>query len=242
MRYKKPKYSNYKKFNNKSMSGRGSGSKKKLIIIIAAIALAIIVAVTVTVILIANNNKNGGNSEPPTIENLETSAIKSLQVTKFPNRLSYYCGAELDTTGMNVFVLTTNGDFVQVALEDCEFSGFDSSVAMKQQPITVTYKGFTDTFHVEIKEKAPAVLKLESIVVETLPKTEYKLGEWLNTTGGVLLCTYTDGTTKQVDLVNKYVSGFKPAMTAGVGEHELTVYYSENGVQVSTTYKITITQ
>jgi hypothetical protein len=31
-------------------------------------------------------------------------------------------------------------------------------------------------------------------------------------------------------------------MTAGVGEHELTVYYSENGVQVSTTYKITITQ
>ena len=242
MRYKKPKYSNYKKFNNKSMSGRDSGSKKKLIIIIAAIALAIIAAATVTVILIVNNNKNGGNSEPPTIENLETSEIQSLQVTKFPNKLSYYCGAELDTTGMNVFVLTTSGDFVQVALEDCEFSGFDSSVAMKQQPITVTYKGFTDTFHVEIKEKAPAVLKLESVVVETLPKTEYKLGEWITTKGGVLLCTYTDGSTKCVDLVNKYIWGFKDAMDKGVGEHDITVKYSENGVTAETTYKITITQ
>jgi hypothetical protein len=114
---------------------------------------------------------------------------------------------------------------------------------MEAQTITVTYKEFTDTFVVQIKEAPkPVENEVVSVVVETLPKTEYKLGDWLETTGGVLLCTYADGTTKRVDLEPAYVTGFKSAMNSGVGTHTLTVMYRENGVRVDTTYQITITQ
>lgn len=243
MRYKKPKYSNFKKFNGKSMSVREpmSGKRKLIIGIIIAVVAILLIAAAVVAILLINQMKD---EELPPLNEIETSEIENIQILNFPDKLSYYCGEEFDPTGLEVSALTKGliSNFLPIDLKDCTFSGFDSSEPVESQKITVTYRDFTAQFSVEIKRKAPVVYQLESIALETLPKTEYKLGEWLNTTGGVLLCTYTDGTTKQVDLVNKYVSGFKPAMTAGVGEHELTVYYSENGIQVSTTYKITITQ
>ena len=42
--------------------------------------------------------------------------------------------------------------------------------------------------------------------------------------------------------VTKYIFGFVDAYDKGVGEYDLRIVYSENGVQVETTYKITITQ
>ena len=66
------------------------------------------------------------------------------------------------------------------------------------------------------------------------------MGERLDTTGGVILRKYDDGSMAKVNLVNGYVSGF--SAINGPGEYELTVKYKENGITVKTTYTITVTE
>lgn len=229
MRYKRPKYNGYKKFNRRPIP------KAAIIIgiVVAVLVLAIVAAVIITSVV---NSSNANKNEQLNVQ------IKEIQIARKPNKLSYYCGTSFDTTGLMVYSLTNGGDFTKVNLDECTITGFDSSVPVEKQTITVTYKEFSVTFDVTIKEEPTAVPMLESVAIETLPKTEYKLKEGLDVEGGVLLCTYTDGTTKKVDLAIKYISGFVPAMKKGVGEHELMVIYEENGVQATTTYKITISE
>ena len=234
MKYKKPKYSNYKKFN-KGMS-HGSSSNKRWWIIggIAAVVIATIIAVIVVVAI-----QNRSEVDP---SEQQKNMIKEIQIARTPDKLTYFCNTPLDTTGLTVYSLTHGGTFTKLNLEECTITGFDSSVAVEEQVITVTYKGFTDTFIIQIKEEPVGDPVLESIEMGTLPKTAYKRGEALDVTGGTFICKYSDGTTKTVDLSIKYTSGFMPAMNKGVGEHDITVKYEEGGIVVQTTYKITITQ
>ena len=235
MKYKKPKYSNYKKLN-KGMS-HGSGSSKRWWIIggiIAAVVIAAIIAVIVVV-----NMQNA--SEIDQTEQ-QKNTVKEIQIARNPERMTYYCGMPFDPTGLSVYSLTHAGTFTQLNLDECTITGFDSSVAVEAQVITVTYKGFSDTFTIQIKEEPVGDPVLESIEMGTLPKTAYKRGEALDVTGGTFICKYSDGTTKTVDLAIKYTSGFMPAMNKGAGEYDITVKYDEGGIVVQTTYKITITQ
>ena len=235
MKYKKPKYSNYKKLNKGMSHGSGSGKRWW---IIGGIIAAVVIAAIIAVIVVVNMQKT-----PDIDKNAQFNAeVKEIQIARKPDRLTYYCGMQFDPTGLSVYSLTNGGDFTKLAIEECTITGFDSSVAVEAQVITVTYKGFTDTFTIQIKEEPTGTPVLESISMQTLPKTEYKVKEGLNSDGGVILCTYSDGSTKTVDLINEYVYGFRAAYVAGVGQYDITVKYSENGVQVSTTYKITITQ
>jgi len=233
MRYKKPKYSSYKKFNRE----KNHGPVSKRALIIGIIIAAVILAIVATIIIVWAVNKSNENKM-----NESNTKIIGIQVVRKPDKVSYYCGTSLDTKGLVVYTLSKGGDFTKISLDACEILGFDSSVAVEEQVITVKYKDFTDTFTIEIKEEAPVVPKLESITMQTLPKTEYKVKEGLNTKGGVFVCTYTDGTTKTVDLINEYIYGFRVAYLSGLGTYDITVKYSENGVTVETTYKITITE
>lgn len=87
------------------------------------------------------------------------------------------------------------------------------------------------------------------IYIDAFPKTEYKVGERLNTEGGIL-CKYYDDReySLRMDFYNSDVFGFPGDETAGVltsahiGKHILTVKYLENGVWYETTYQITVTE
>ena len=243
MKYKKPKYSSYKKFNKNP--SRVRSSKRWLWIGIAiAVAVLLIAGGIIFAVVRANQNQQEGqqNVQHGQIGNPNAEEIKSLQIGRAPNKTLYYCGESFDATGLKVYAYMTGGGFVQVELNECTIAGFDSSVAVETQTITVTYKGFTDTFDVVIKAPLSATPVLQSIVMETLPKTEYKLGEDLDITDGTFIATYSDGTTKTIKLSNKYIYGFREAYEAGVGEYDITVKYTKNGVTAETTYKITITQ
>lgn len=80
---------------------------------------------------------------------------------------------------------------------------------------------------------------LQSIYLETLPKTEYKVGESLDTTGGVLVRKYKDGSSAKISLINSYVYGFN---TSTPGTYTLTVIYIENGLQAQTSYEIVVSE
>ena len=239
---------------------QGGGSKRgKIIGIIIASVVAFLLIAAIVAALIINHkitqldpDGNLGINNGNIVDNLfgndgedddeeKEDKITSVQVVGYPDKRTYYCGEWFDKTGLKVYAFYESGAYVNV-VDACTITGFDSSVAVEQQTITVTYGEFTATFTITIKEVPKPVAAVQSVVLESLPKTQYKLGDTLEATGGVLICTYTDGTTKKVDLTIGHISGFKYAMDSGVGEHTLTVIYRENGVRVDTTYKITITQ
>ena len=237
MKFNKPRYSGYKNVHYGTGEGGKFASLPKLariaIIIVAAILALAIVFFSVVAIINAVKAKK--------LEKFKAE-MKEIQIVQYPNKRTYYCGSDFDKTGLIVCTVTNGGDFTELNLDVCEITGFDSSVPVAEQTITVTYKGFTDTFTVEIKAEPTAAPVLVSIAMKDLPKTQYKVNQGLRTNGGTFVCTYSDGSTKTVDLINEYIYGFRDAYLAGVGEYDITVKYEENGVQVETTYKITITE
>lgn len=98
----------------------------------------------------------------PTENSTQTVALKKVQsiaVTKAPTKTEYYKGdAELDLTGM---VLTVNYDGTNetrtiegdYAAAGVTFEGFDTSEPAESKSITVSYRGKTASFAIEVKDK-----------------------------------------------------------------------------------------
>lgn len=98
----------------------------------------------------------------PTENSTQTVALKkvqSIEVTKAPTKTEYYKGdAELDLTGM---VLTVNYDGTNETRTITDgydaagvtFEGFDTSELAESKSITVSYRGKTASFAIEVKDK-----------------------------------------------------------------------------------------
>lgn len=200
----------------------------ELVIVIAVIAIlaAVLIAAALTVFFVWRN--------------IEGQKISGIQVSSYPERVRYYVGDKADFEGLTVQVLRKNGEFYLVDEQECEITGFDSSEPVERQKILVRYEDFSCSFTVQIVALPTPVKTLSAVEVEILPKTEYKVGESLDTSGGVLKLIYTDGSVYRVDLLNRFVSGFSSQEPNDA--LVLTVKYSENGVLVQTTYTVTVSE
>lgn len=165
--------------------------------------------------------------------------IQEIMISSTPNKMIYFTGEQVDYEGLRVTVTRKNGESFVVDDGRCQISGFDSTEE-GYKTITVNYEGFTSTFSVKVETPPRPTPALRGITLGTLPKTEYKVGEWLDTTDGVILREYVDGSVLWLPLVNSYVFGFVDVK--GPGEYELTVRYEENGITAETTYTITVTE
>ena len=133
-----------------------------------------------------------------------------------------------------------NGERQEVNLDDCKITGFSTESVTDFQTITIRYKGFSCSYHISIKEFPKVYGSLKSIEMKSLPtKLTYKLDEWIDPTGGVILCKYSDGSTKEVDLRHNYIKIYDPTE---VGEYVITVIYEDEGGRASTTFTVTITE
>ncbi len=199
-------------------------NKKRKILMLFSFVI-IIISIALSILLILKNKYD--------------KQINRISVSSTPNDTQYYVGEELNLEGLSIIVIRNNEDFYHVDASKCEVSGFDSSKAVERQIITVSYKGFTCTFSVSIIDYPKPTPVLQSIYLETLPKTEYKVGESLDTTGGVIIRVYKDGSSARINLVNSYVYGFN---TSTPGTYALTVIYIENGLQAQTSYEIVVSE
>lgn len=98
----------------------------------------------------------------PTENSTQTVALKKVQsiaVTKAPTKTEYYKGdAELDLTGMvltvkydnSVETRTITGDYAAAGVT---FEGLDTSEPAESKSITVSYRGKTASFAIEVKDK-----------------------------------------------------------------------------------------
>lgn len=207
--------------------------KKTRIIFISLIAVILVLAAVLTVVILKNKEGN----EPVNI-----------YVSEFP-KLSYYVGEDADFTGMTIAIVKKNGkaDYVKYTkgnAADFIIKGFNSTRPYEDQVISVSYNNMSCQYHIAIKEMPEPVRELVGISIDTLPnKTEYKVGEWIDTEGGILLLEYSDGTTERTIMVNNYISdGWDEAREAGPGTYTITVKYKDRdtGIVKRTTYDITI--
>ena len=142
------------------------------------------------------------------IEEPNPVVIESITVTA-PMKTEYTAGEELDLDGMKITAKYSDGTTKDIAVTDCEVSGYDKAKT-GEQTVTVTYEGKTATFKVTVKEAEKPnetdKTALEAAVKAAVPDTEkgkYTEESWaayeeaLNQAKEVL--ADTDATQKEID-------------------------------------------
>ena len=115
--------------------------------------------------------------------------IRGIKVYE-PYKMEYTEGEELDLEGMEVLAYYENGSTGFV--DDYEVSGYDSTIGEKI--IEVTCRGKKAYFTVTVNEKP-----INSILVSSTPiKTNYYVGDKINTTGLEVYVYYRDNTSKKI--------------------------------------------
>lgn len=144
---------------------------------------------------------------------IEVIAISKIEITTLPNKLEYRKNETLDTTGLVVSTVWTDGS-KEVLADGYTVSDLDSTET-GEKTITITYQDFTATFTVEV------VADASGIRISHYPtKVYYKIGELLDLTGLVVVVVRQDGTEKEI--TDYTVSGFD---SSKVGVKTITVSY-----------------
>ena len=196
--------------------------------IVAVLAIVIVAFPTVRDIL---------NEEPPRV------IAQKLTIVTPPEKTTYYVGESLSYHGMELTVTLSSGTVLDLDVTNCQITDFDSSEP-GNQTITVKYNDLKATFDVLIVP-LPEVPSTSSGVpvglsFKTLPKTEYKVGEYLNVSGGILQLKYGDDTVKEIELDYSHIANTfdntKP------GEYIIIVKYydPEHDYLAETSYTITV--
>lgn len=165
--------------------------------------------------------------------------VFSVAISTLPYKTEYYIGEQPDYTGFTVTTTYNDGTTFTEGADACTFSGFDSEFAAEKQQITVNYKENTFVFDIAIKEPPRAFSPLSKIALVSLPKTEYKVGDWLSVKDGVLLLEYSDGATRKIPLDYLHIYDFS---TEKPGKFTVTVKLREDGYLATTTYDVTVSE
>ena len=157
--------------------------------------------------------------------------LESISIKSPPAKSSYYTGETLDTSGLELNALFSNGISERIT------SGFTCSPqylsAPGQQTITVNYGEKSTSFLVSVKEAAADIVTLESIRIKNLPsKTVYDIGDYLDTQGLTLTACYSDSTTK--DISSNFTCS--PLYLNTSGKQTITVSYEGK----TTSYNVTV--
>lgn len=141
-------------------------------------------------------------------------AITKIEITTPPARTEYQKGDELDTTGMVVSTVWTDGS-KEVLADGYTVSELDSTET-GEKTITVTYQTFTATFTVEV------VADTVGIRITSFPsKVYYKIGESFDPSGLTVAEVRQDGTEKEI--ADYDISGFD---SSTAGSKTITVSYN----------------
>lgn len=148
---------------------------------------------------------------------VKTPELTGIELVSKPNKTEYEFGAELDTTGLSINAIFDNGS-KQVVTEGFAVTGYDASIE-GAQTVTVTYEGFTTTFEVTVKKKAPEPVGIQ---VTAPDKTTYESGDAFDATGLKVDLVYDDDSTKPLAAEDYTVSTVDTLLP---GTKSITVSY-----------------
>jgi len=139
--------------------------------------------------------------------------VKSINITKMPNKTSYYSDEAFDATGMQLIATYWDGTEKNISAGyTCEPEFFEDN---GNQEIVVSYEGVSTTMAVTVKSD-----EIQKIELHTMPKKlSYYSGEQIDTTGMQLQLSYSSGRKVLIE------RGFKctPAVVSGSGTQTITV-------------------
>lgn len=148
---------------------------------------------------------------------VSAATLSSIAVTELPTKVVYVVGQTADYADLVVTATYSDLTTQVIPFESLVITGFDASVAVDDQVITVTYAEVSTTFMIDVIEKAAT-----GIVIQSLPKTNYVLNEASDFSGLVVAATYNDDSTEVLDNLDLTITGFDSTMT---GEVIITVTY-----------------
>lgn len=146
---------------------------------------------------------------------VSTLKVTGITVSAMPGKTEYWTGEALDTTGLKLAVFYEDGSTAEIG-SGFTVTGFDTT-AVGEQRLTASYMGATAAFTVTVKKSEVAGIEIIGLPV----KTEYWIGEALDTAGLALVVSYSNGNAAEVR-EGFTVSGFD---STAVGEQTLTVTY-----------------
>ena len=155
----------------------------------------------------------------------------SVSLSSLPDKLNYFVGDSIDTTGLSLDVTYNNGS-VETVTEgfSCSPNVFSQS---GNQTVNVTYRGFTSSFEVSVQKVFPTEL-----IIKNLPqKTKYYIDDELQTKGLSLVLKYNNLTEKTLDSSSNIEFNYD---FSSVGKKEVTVSYSENGKNINCSFLVDV--
>ena len=145
----------------------------------------------------------------------------------------------LPVTAIHVHAEETETEITQESIPEEKITPEEESVSEenKQEPQILPPVESENEPVLSLEEGGETENTLESIAVTAVPtKTSYVQNEeTLDVTGGVITLTYSDATTKTVDMTAEMVTGFDNAV---LGEQTLTVTYEEK----TATFTVTVVE
>ena len=127
--------------------------------------------------------------------------VSNIEVSTQPQTTQYYVGSDgIDVTGGKLTVTYSNGETEVVDINSDMCGTVDLTTAGKKQ-VTVTYKGKTTTFDINVIEKQSVSFTLNGVdnksVVEGMP---------ISTEGMSADVTYDDGSVKNIQITQDMIS------------------------------------
>ena len=189
------------------------------------------VSKTLTLKYTANNGIIGTASYPITI----TNTIQSVAIETLPTKVKYNVKETLDTTGGRLKITRATGTTETIDITKEMISGFDSSKENTKLPLTISYteNGVTKTTTFTISVEDPII----SMEIKTTPKTEYKYGEPLDLSNGIITIVRPSG-PEEKQITEEMVTGYEPTK---IGEQELTIKYGGQELKYKVNVKDYIT-
>lgn len=129
--------------------------------------------------------------------------LNKIEVLNLPIKTDYIQNTEsLDLTGGKIRATFSNGNVLDIQMDssDVNVVGFNNSNIGRNR-LTVSYKGKTTSFDVNIVEKPEATIN-DAWILRKPDKLKYRKGEELNLSGGKITVNYSDGTNKIVTMDN----------------------------------------
>ncbi|MGN1370811.1 MAG: bacterial Ig-like domain-containing protein [Candidatus Coprovivens sp.] len=141
--------------------------------------------------------------------------LSSIEIKKEPNKLTYFVGDKVNTSGLVLNAIYTDNNFEEIS------SGYTISPTTLSsagtQNITVAYNNKKTSFSVMVKK-----IEVSSISIKNKPtKLNYYIGDTINTSGMILTVEYNNGVVKDVS------SGFSvsPTSFSTSGRQNVVVTY-----------------
>ena len=159
-------------------------------------------------------------------------AVSGISIHTQPNRSTYRVGESFDPAGMVIEVTYTNGTTGLVSGSSATYSTSAFNAAGNVN-FAISYGGKSVEIPLTITSG-----KLESIAVNTQPRTTYAVGEAFDKTGLTVTATFEGGATTVIDASKLSLSN---TALSGPGTQNITISYTTGGVTKTTTLTVTIT-